>query len=203
MSSPLSSWFLLSASSLNLVSLCRWLFVRSGTIVTLSYSVCLSSLDRSKMCLLSSSEFSPMTMGLGSSTLSPTLLQNLICCLLVLTRMPPKIFSHSPLSISILSLGFVVSGPGSGTPCSTRLRRLDFLSLNSSSIILSIRSARSSLSLACSFTSFLVASTRRLSSSMFLLFSSTLESVASCLLLVSSMWVFHLLLKLIQERQAQ
>ena len=38
---------------------------------------------------------------------------------------------------------------------------------------------------------------------MFLLLSSTFESVSSCCLLVSFICVFHLLLKLIQERQAQ
>ena len=141
MSSLLRSWFLLSASSLSLFSPLLWLFVKSGTIVTLSYIVFLSSLDLSRMCLLSSSEYSPMTMGLGSCALSPTLLQNLICCFLVLTRIPPNILSISPLSISILSRGFVAPVSGSGTPCITRFSLLDSLSLSSSSIIFSIWSA--------------------------------------------------------------
>ena len=202
-SSVRSSWFLLSASSLSLISPLLWLFVMSGTIVTHEYMVFFSSLDLSRRCLLSSSVYSPITMGLGSFPFSPTLLQKRIWYLLVLALIPPKILSHSPLSASILSLGSEISGPGSGTPCSTRFSLLDSLSRSSSSIILSVLSAELSLSLARSRTSFLVASSRRRMSSMFFLLSSTFASVASCFLAFSLMRAFHFLLKFIQERQAQ
>ena len=163
----------------------------------------ISSLDLSRMCLLSSSKYSPITRGLGSFPLSPTLLQKRIWCLLVLTLILPKILSHSPLSTSILSLGFDTSGPGSGTPCSTKFSLLNSLSRSSSSICRSTLSAVPSAFLAWSLISFLVVSSRHLRYSMFLLLSSTFVSVASCLLLVSFMSTFHFLLKFMHERQAQ
>ena len=126
-----------------------------------------------------------MTIGLGSCPRSPTLLQNLIWSFLVLALIPPNIRSHSSLSASILSLGSLMSCPGSGTPCKTRLSLLDSLSLSSSSRVLSILSCSlSSLSDICLIISFISSLSFSWSFNL-LLWTSTLLSVSTCFSLIS------------------
>ena len=145
----------------------------------------------------------PKTRGLGASPFSPILLQNRTSWYLVLAFMATKRFSHSDLSCSILSLGSLMCSPGSGRPWITRLSLLPSLSLSSSSSVLSIFSCSPSVFFACSLSSLLKSSVILLTSSILSLLSATFASVSSCRLLTSLIWVFHLLLKFMQDLQAQ
>ena len=142
-------------------------------------------------------------MGLGSPPFSPIRLQNLTAWYLVLAFMAMKSFSHSSLSLSILSLESLMLASGSGRPWITRFSLLASLSRSSASITISILSCCPSVLLASSRSSLLSSSLSFLPSSMFALFSSTLASVSSCLLLKTFIWLFHFELKFTHDLHAQ
>ena len=193
--------FLLSASFVISISSFRCCWVKSGTIVTSLNSVFLRSLAFSISSFLSSFLWKPISMGLGSSPLSPTLLQNFTASLLtVLMPSASNMLSQLSRSQSFLSSILLASSPASSTLCISTFNFLCFRSLISpislspiiSSLSASLLSASSCffstvsilLSTACTFPSFLtiLPSTSLTLHSMLLIAASSLAALARQLL---------------------